>query len=148
MKQSVLFLFVAVLAASAAWASESTKAIVGSYLQIHAALAGDKTDGVKPAAEAIVKEAAKMGAQGEAIAKAAQAVGAAADLKSARTAFGPLSDAVIVAAKADGWKDLPGIKIGYCPMVDKSWLQKDAEVRNPYYGSQMLTCGSLKDAKQ
>lgn len=138
----LLFVFVMTAAMSA---SESSKAIVGSYLQIQTALAADKTAGVKTAAEAIGKEAAKMGAPGEALAKAAQAIGVAKDLKAARDAFGPLSDAVIAAAKADEFKDLPGIKIGYCPMVDKSWLQKDTEVRNPYYGSQMLTCGSLKD---
>ena len=144
MKKTRALLFVFVMTAAMS-ASESSKAIVGSYLQIQTALAADKTEGVKTAAEAIGKEAAKIGAQGEALAKAAQAIGAAKDLKAAREAFGPLSDAVIAAAKADEFKDLPGIKIGYCPMADKSWLQKEAEVRNPYYGSQMLTCGSLKD---
>jgi len=126
-------------------ASESTKAIVASYLDIHAALSSDKVDGVKPAAETIAREAARMGAAGDAIQKAAKALGSAADLEAARTAFGPLSDAVIAAARADGWKDLPSLKIGYCPMVKQSWIQKDGTVRNPYYGSTMLTCGELKD---
>lgn len=130
---------------STAQASESTKAIVASYLEIHAALASDKMDGVKPAAEVIAKEAARMGASGAEIQKTATAVRAAADLKAARAAFGPLSDAVIAAAKADGWKDLTGLKIGYCPMVNQSWIQKDGTVSNPYYGSAMLTCGDLKD---
>lgn len=126
-------------------ASESTKAIVASYLDIHAALSSDKIVGVKAAAEAIGKEAARMGAAGGAIQKAAKALGSAADLEAARTAFGPLSDAVIAAARADGWKDLPSLKIGYCPMVRQSWIQKDGKVTNPYYGSTMLTCGELKD---
>lgn len=126
-------------------ASESTKVIVASYLDIHAALSSDKVDGVKPAAETIAREAARMGAAGDAIQKAAKALGSAADLEAARTAFGPLSDAVIAAARADGWKDLPSLKIGYCPMVKQSWIQKDGTVRNPYYGSTMLTCGELKD---
>jgi Protein of unknown function (DUF3347) len=126
-------------------ASDSTKAIVASYLEIQTALASDKMDGVKPAAAAIAKEAARMGAAGEKIQKAAAAIGSAADLKAAREAFGPLSDAVIAAAKADDWKDLSGLKLGYCPMVGKSWIQKKGQVSNPYYGSAMLTCGELKD---
>jgi hypothetical protein len=126
-------------------ASDSTKAIVASYLEIQAALASDKVDGVKLAADAIANEAARMGASGEEIQKAATAIGSAADVNAARTAFGPLSDAVIAAAKADDWKDVPGLKLGYCPMVKKSWIQKDGKVSNPYYGSTMLTCGELKD---
>jgi hypothetical protein len=131
--------------ASKVHASESTKAIVASYLQIHAALASDKTTGIKPAAEAIAKEAERMGAAGAAIQKAATALASAKGLEPARTAFGPLSDAVIAATKADDWKDVPGLKIGFCPMVNKSWIQKGGTVSNPYYGSTMLTCGDLKD---
>jgi hypothetical protein len=129
-------------------ASESTKAIVASYLQIHAALSADRIEGVKPAAAAIARDAAKLGTPGEAIVKAAKAMESAADLKAAREALGPLSDAIIAAAAADGWKDLPGLKVGYCSMVDRHWIQKDGKVNNPYYGSEMLTCGELKDPGQ
>ena len=29
----------------------------------------------------------------------------------------------------------------YCPMQDANWLSKENGIKNPYYGSQMLTCG-------
>ena len=122
-------------------ASESVKAIVNSYLEIHAALAADKVEGVKAPAAAIAAEAGRMEMSGAAIAKAAKEVEQAKDLKAARTAFGPLSDAVIAAAKA---ANLGDVKVAYCPMVKGSWLQKDATIKNPYYGSQMLTCGEFK----
>lgn len=34
----------------------------------------------------------------------------------------------------------------YCPMYDggAAWLSTEEEVRNPYYGSQMLTCGKVQ----
>lgn len=124
-------------------ASDAMKAIVGSYLEIQAKLAADTTDGIKPAAQAIGEQAARMGTAGEAIVTSAKAVEDAADLKAARLAFGDLSDAVITAGKAEGWKDVPDVKIAYCPMVKKSWVQKEAEIRNPYYGTAMLTCGSF-----
>jgi Protein of unknown function (DUF3347) len=125
-------------------ASESMKAIVGSYLEIHAALAADKTEGTAAAAKAIAAEATRMGPAGANISTAARSLEGAADLKAARAAFGDLSDAVIAAAKLDGFKDMPDVKIAYCPMARKSWLQKDAAIKNPYYGSSMLTCGEFK----
>jgi len=129
--------------ADALGASDALKSIVGSYLQIHAQLAVDKTDGVKDAATAIETTAATMGETGEGIAKAAKALREAPDLKAAREAFGPLSDAVIARAQVEGWKDL-GVKQAFCPMVKRSWVQKDEKIRNPYYGSTMLECGEFK----
>ncbi len=32
----------------------------------------------------------------------------------------------------------------YCPMKKASWLSTSKDVKNPYYGSKMLTCGSIK----
>ena len=125
-------------------ASDAMKAIADSYLKIQAQLVNDKFDTVKPAAQAIVDQAARMGDAGRDIEKTAKAMGQASDLKAARDAFGPLSDAVIAAAKADGWKDLSGLKVAYCPMANRSWLQKESAIRNPYYGSTMSTCGEFK----
>lgn len=30
----------------------------------------------------------------------------------------------------------------YCPMQDANWLSMDSTIKNPFYGSQMLSCGS------
>ena len=148
-KRSGLVFFCAALFTASvgiAMAAEPLKSIVESYLQIHSQLVADKTDGVKPAATEIVKQAESMGAGGAAIAKAAAAVAAARDLKTAREAFGPLSEAVKAAVDASGpaaAKEL-GLKLAFCPMVNRSWLQKDEKLRNPYYGSAMLECGEFK----
>lgn len=36
----------------------------------------------------------------------------------------------------------------YCPMADNGkgaiWISETKEIKNPYYGSKMLTCGSIK----
>jgi hypothetical protein len=125
-------------------ASDAMKAIVGSYLEIHAQLAADKIDAVKAPSAALAAKAGTMGESGAAMAKAAKAVGSAADIKAAREAFGPLSDAVIAAARAEGFKDLGDVKVAFCPMVQKSWLQKDEQIKNPYYGASMLVCGEFK----
>ena len=125
-------------------ASDAMKAIVGSYLEIQGRLAVDKLEGIKPAAAAIGEQGTRMGAEGTAIVKAAKAMEESADLKSAREAFGALSDAVIAAGTAEGWKDIPDLRVAYCPMIKKSWLQKDDVIKNPYYGASMSTCGEIK----
>lgn len=116
--------------------------VVASYLKIQAALAGDTLEGVQPAAKVLTGEAAKMGMAGEEVVKAARAVAAATDIKEARAAFGPLSDAVIAIVKAD--PATHDVKLAYCAMANASWLQKEEKIRNPYYGSSMLTCGEFQ----
>lgn len=33
----------------------------------------------------------------------------------------------------------------YCPMKKSYWLSDNATIKNPYFGKQMLTCGSVKE---
>ncbi len=134
----------ALRASEASETSETMKAIVGSYLEIQVQLAADKIDGIKAPAAAIASRAEALGDSGAVMAKAARAVGESTDLKAAREAFAGLSDGVIAAARAEGWKDLGDTKLAFCPMVKRSWLQKDAKIRNPYFGSTMLECGEIK----
>ncbi len=115
--------------------------LAAPYLHIQVALANDSTDGVAEAARAIAAEAAEMGEQAAAIGRAAEALAEAADLRSARDAFGPLSDALIAYGREVGFGEL---RLAYCPMVDREWLQATSELRNPFYGSMMLTCGEFR----
>jgi hypothetical protein len=132
----------------AAWArldgSEAMKAIVGSYLEIQTQLVADRTDTIKTQAQLIAEQAGRMGPSGAEIAKAAAELQKAGDLKATRDAFGALSEAVIAAAKADGGKDLGNVKLAFCPMVKKRWLQKGDAIQNPYFGKSMADCGELK----
>ena len=131
-----------VASAATVRASEPLKNVVSAYLEIHAQLASDTIDGVPAAADRIATQAAALAAGGPAIAGAARDLAQAKDVKAARDRFSALSDAVIAAARAEGWKDLSDVKLGYCPMLKRSWLQKDKDVRNPY---GMLTCGVIKE---
>ena len=35
----------------------------------------------------------------------------------------------------------------YCPMKKAYWLSTDSVIKNPYYGSKMLSCGSVSERK-
>jgi Cu(I)/Ag(I) efflux system membrane fusion protein len=141
---AVIVAMLACAAAISAAPSAEMKAIVASYLDIQGQLVADKLDTVKNQARTIGEQAGKMGKAGEGILSAASAVEQAADIKSARDAFGPLSEAVIAAAKAGGWTDVGGLKLAYCPMAKRSWLQSAEAIQNPYYGKAMATCGEFR----
>ena len=139
--RGVLLLVLAVVAMNGVMSAELPSSIVSPYLKIQVALAGDSFDGVKSLATRLSSEAGKLGTHAEALQEAARTLAATGDLEAARTAFGPLSDALIAYAEGAGLGDL---KVAYCPMADAAWVQKDGTIANPYYGSQMLTCGVFK----
>jgi hypothetical protein len=123
---------------------DALRAIVKTYLDIHALLAQDKFDDLKGPAGTLASQTAALGRDGAALAKAATAFAGAKDLKVARDAFAPLSEALIGQVKANGSPDLASdLRIGYCPMNRRSWIQREEMARNPYYGTAMLTCGSV-----
>ena len=133
----------ALLAGSAS--AELSPAVAAPYLHIQAALAGDSIEGVTEAAEAVAAAAAELGETGAAIVTAARALGLADDLTKARAAFGLLSNAVIGYAREVGLGDL---RLAFCPMARKSWIQEDGFIANPYHGSEMLNCGSFRGLRQ
>jgi Cu(I)/Ag(I) efflux system membrane fusion protein len=134
--------FAALLAtASFVSAADIPGSVLDPYLQVQTALAGDSLSGAHTAARALSAQAAKAGPALKAVIAPADKIAAAADIKAARTAFGELSDAMIgIAGAGTGGK---GVRVAYCSMVKKSWLQKDGEIANPYYGSAMLRCGEF-----
>ena len=130
--------------ASAKAAAELAPALVDPYVRVQSALAADKIDGVKADAAAIGAAAEKMGDAARPITAAAKRLEEAANLKDARKAFGDVSEALFAYIKTTGASMPPGVKTAYCPMVNKSWLQKGDKIQNPYYGSEMLECGSFR----
>ena len=118
--------------------------IVEPYLAIQAVLAKDSVAGVKANADQIATAAAVLGPPAVKIDTAAVQLASAVNLTEAREKFGTLSDAIV--AYMDGSR-LPapeGVRIAYCPMVQKPWLQQGSEIANPYYGTGMPSCGSFR----
>lgn len=128
------------VAVSAPAAAELAQEVAVPYLHIQVALANDSIDGVAHAASSIAAAAAATGEAAAVIAATAEALAAAPDLRTARAVFGPLSDALIAYGEEVGFGEL---RVAYCPMVDKSWVQAAGDIRNPFYGSMMLTCGEF-----
>ena len=132
-------------ASSAASATEMSRAVVDPYLKIDTALASDSIEGVKAHAGEVATAATALGAFGVKISTSALQLAAAEDLADARVKFGALSEALDVYMSAEQLTPPAGIRVAFCPMVMKPWLQEDGPLRNPYYGSSMLTCGSFRN---
>lgn len=75
--------------------------------------------------------------------KDAQAISAGKSLKEQRLHFASLSANFIELAKKVKLSPDP-VYQEYCPMQKASWLSNNKAIKNPYYGSAMLTCGSVK----
>jgi hypothetical protein len=144
MIRMVLSTVFAVAAAGVVMAADLSPALVDPYIRVQSALAADKVETVQADAAELGKAAATLGETGKPIVAAAKRLEAAANLGDARKAFGEVSDALFAYAKASGSTMPPGVKTAYCPMVNKSWLQKSDKIQNPYYGSEMLECGSFR----
>ena len=70
------------------------------------------------------------------------------DIKEMRKAFQSLSNTMIGLAKSFN-PSKETMYIQHCPMADSNkgadWLSLSDEIRNPYFGASMLTCGNVKE---
>lgn len=110
------------------------------YLEVHNALAHDQVEPARQAARALT------GLGDAAVAPLALVVADAADLAGARDAFRDLSEQV-------ARMDLPeGFAVAFCPMAfdyeGASWVQKEGDIANPYYGDAMLRCGGFEEVEE
>ena len=132
----------------AAWVSLAAATpldtMIDRAVAIQVSLSHDKMDGVSANATSIATDAGSLGKPGEKIVAGAMALQKAKKIDEARTAFGQMSEALVAYLGAQRQKPGNGVKVAYCPMVRKPWLQKDGAIQNPYYGASMLTCGSFK----
>jgi protein SCO1/2 len=132
-----------VTATAATTGGANLKPIVDPYLRIQQALNADSLAEVSNDARLIASAAATLGPNAATMQAAAAELTQAADLKAARTAFGKLGDAVMIFAKETGAHIGDQVKVAYCPMVRKYWLQKGETIRNPFYGKEMSDCGRI-----
>jgi hypothetical protein len=124
--------------------SELPRSLLDPYLKIQEALAEDSLEGVQQNAGALTTESTKLGAPGMRIQTAAAQLTSPGEIEDARVKFANLSVALDEYMK--GFKmTLPeGVRNVWCPMKAKPWMQEGDVVKNPYYGSEMSTCGEFR----
>lgn len=123
----------------------AVKSVLNQYLTIQTNLANDSIQGLEEHASAIAKavKGDDMKMLAPDLAKQAETLTKATDLKAAREAFKPLS-ASLIKYLADNKAGKGTYHETFCPMVKASWLQMGTGIKNPYMGKAMLTCGEVK----
>jgi hypothetical protein len=124
--------------------SAMPSAIIQPYLNIQDGLARDNVDQVRANAGNIATAATALGAPAMKIDTAAVQLASTTEIADARQKFGALSDAIVTYMDGLHLKPGEGVRVAYCPMARKPWLQKGDTLANPYYGSSMPTCGEFR----
>jgi hypothetical protein len=78
------------------------------------------------------------------LSKDAGKISSTKELKKQREYFATLSSNMASVAKAIKLGNQP-VYVQFCPMKKASWLSSEKQIRNPYYGSSMLTCGEVAE---
>lgn len=66
------------------------------------------------------------------------------DLKVQRKSFEGVSQSFVTLTSELKINAKP-VYVQYCPMAKASWLNEVKDVQNPYYGSMMYDCGTVKE---
>ncbi len=142
-------------------AKNALKPLFENYFKIKDALASDNPEEARHSSEAMLKalrsisEAQFSGTAHQVweqhsrlLNKALSTMPQQQDVEKFRAAFQQVSDAMIVVAKT--FRPLnQALYVDYCPMAANNrgayWLSNFEEIRNPYFGSAMLSCGEVTD---
>ncbi len=133
--------------------AEPPAQLFDAYFQVQQALATDSVDGALEAAAAMKEAATDRSDEtwNEHVAKVRDILDRIAtthDIATMRREFEPLSETMLAMARRFG---PPGktIYLLHCPMAfdnrGADWLQPNDQTLNPYFGSAMPRCGSVKE---
>lgn len=146
---TTLFSVFTVLTLSAQKSDASITKLYQNYLNIKTALVADNSDDASKAATIFLKSASmidfKVLSEGnlDVLRKSASKIAESRSIDTQRESFDNLSKNMISLTSKFKLSD-DSVFVQYCPMAEASWLSSEKEIRNPYYGSSMLKCGSVK----
>lgn len=125
----------------------ATDEVFNHYIDLKDALVASNTSQSQAAAKVLANALNKIdGCQNTAV--MANNIANTSDLKVQRFNFTALSSDIIAMLKHT--EIVSGsMFVQYCPMANDGdggyWLASETEIRNPYYGEQMVNCGEVKD---
>lgn len=144
---TILFLSFTAMAQSVSFEDPNLTKSYTSYLNLKDALVLADSESAKQSAEELKASLIKTPDAQKALATVNQLI-AARTVKEQRTVFTTLSNEIIALVKSA--KVTSGeVYVAYCPMANQNsggfWLSNQKEIKNPYFGKMMLSCGSVKE---
>lgn len=140
MKQ-ILIALVTMISFSAV--AQNTNKLIDDYIVVKNALVSGDSKAASDAIETFHQSVKAEGnlAQKDALVKATNVLAKAGGLDKQRAAFNDVSTSLWKAVKSE--KVEMSLFYQYCPMKKAYWVSKEKDIKNPYYGSAMLTCGKV-----
>lgn len=127
--------------------SDVLNSVYQQYQHLTTALVDGDAGEAKIAAIAI-ETGARQIKGGEALVASAALVTGGKDIASQRRSYTLLSQSFIALLKQTGISS-GELYIAHCPMAQDNkgafWVTNTKEIRNPYFGQEMLTCGSVTE---
>lgn len=137
------------------------KGVFDKYIELKDALVKDNAEAAKNSAEKLLKNISEVDMKllkekaahnhwmrlEKELKEATTPICKTDDIKKQREHFVPLSAHFINAVRTFGIDQK--VFVEFCPMANNDvgayWLSEDEEIRNPYFGKEMLNCGSVID---
>ncbi len=126
---------------------DQTQQVYNDYIKLKDVLVLSDPEQAQKAARKLASSLAKIDGC-ENTAAMASNIAASQDLAAQRTSFTAVSADIVALMKHT---DVASGKlyVQHCPMANNGeggyWLSSQEEVRNPYYGDEMLNCGSVTE---
>ncbi len=129
---------------------DKLNAVYQHYTHLTTALTKADVAEAKIAANAI-EAGAKEVSGGNSLASAASKISSATSVEAQREAYETMSNDMMKMVKKAGLSE-GKVYVQYCPMAfdnkGASWLSSTEEIRNPYMGEKMMSCGENKESIQ
>ncbi len=129
--------------------AQNTANLLNNYLNVKNALVNGDSKAASEATASLYESIKKEDSfnQKQELLQAAEKLNKAGNIEKQRAELNNVS--VILWKLVENDKKLDQtVYYQYCPMKKTYWLSKDKEIKNPYYGSSMLTCGKVTSTKQ
>lgn len=137
-------------------AQNNDLSLLTAYLDMKDALISNKTDDASKAATSFANAitATKTANDTDPVSiawkqhkdnmlKQANTIASGKDIEKQRAAFAELSVSYWQIIKLTSTGET--LYYDYCPMKKSYWISADEGIKNPYYGSKMLTCGKVAE---
>lgn len=146
MKKNLLILAILLLGYTAF--AQNTNTLLSKYYGVKNALVSSD---VRAASEVIIdlQETIRSESsfkQKDELNKAVSKLAIASSLEKQRAVFNDVSTTMWQIIKNTDQVSQP-VYYQYCPMKKAYWLSNEEAIKNPYYGSSMLTCGKVAETK-
>ncbi|MDP2686295.1 MAG: DUF3347 domain-containing protein [Aequorivita sp.] len=146
MKKNLLILTILLLGHLAF--AQNTNTLLSNYYNVKNALVNSDAKAASKAINDLQKTIKSESSfkQKDDLNKAVDKLAKASSVENQRAVFNEVSTLMWQIVNSNDQVGQP-IYYQYCPMKKAYWLSNEVAIKNPYYGSPMLTCGTVTEKK-